>query len=343
MKLAILDDYQSISPVYFNPLASRVSISYFPETLNPRDATQHEALIARLLPFDIIVTMRERTPLSAETLRRLPNLKLLVTTGTRNLALDVEFCTARGIPVAGTAGRIPGVSSTVQHTWGLILGLARGIARDDAALKRDGKWQGEGQGHLGMTLAGKTLGVLGLGKLGMGVARIALAFDMRVVAWSTNLTRERADETARAAGVDPRMITVVGSKEEFFEQTDVVSLHCVLSERSRGIVGREELKAMKKDALLVNTSRGPLVDEEALLETLRSGGIRGAALDVFDPEPLPADSPWRTTQWGEEGRSEVLVTPHMGYVDEQIQLWYAEAAENVVRWLDGEELKVRLN
>ncbi|KAL5358779.1 hypothetical protein BJX96DRAFT_183334 [Aspergillus floccosus] len=298
--LAVLDDYQNIAPEHFSHLTSRVDISYFPDTLDPRIPAQHDALIARLQPFDIILAMRERTPFSAATLAALPNLKLLLTTGTRNLALDTAYCAAHNIPVAGTCTRPPGVSSTVQHTWALILALARHVARDDAAVKRGG-WQGS----LGMSLAGKTLGLVGLGKLGGQVARIAVqAFDMQVTAWSANLTQAAADAQAEALGLPAGSFRVASSKEALFREADVVSVHYVLSERSRGVVGAPELAAMKPGALLVNTSRGPLVDEGALLDTLRRGGIRGAALDVFDPEPLPVDSPWRTTEWGCEGRSE---------------------------------------
>lgn len=166
---------------------------------------------------------------------------------------------------------------------------------------------------------------------------------MKVIAWSTNLTQEKADEQAEAMGLPAGSFEAIPQKLDFFRQADVVSLHNVLSERSRGIVGREELGAMKKSALLVNTSRGPLVDETALLETLNRGGIAAAALDVFETEPLPADSPWRTTAWGKDGRSEVLLTPHMGYVDEQIHGWYEEVAQNLERWLNGQEFTVRLN
>ncbi|GMF66906.1 unnamed protein product [Aspergillus oryzae] len=338
-KLAILDDYQNISPAHFAHLEDRISISYFPETLDPRDERQRALLIERLQPFDVILAMRERTPFPKETLSALPNLKLLLTTGTRNLALDVQYCASRGIPVAGTGGRPAGVHSTVQHTWALILGLARHVARDDAAVKR-----GEWQGSLGMTLAGKTLGLLGLGKLGSQVGRIAVvAFDMKVIAWSTNLTQEKADEQAAALGLPAGSFQAVRDKAEFFRSADVVSLHSVLSERSRGIVGAAELEVMKPTAILVNTSRGPLVEEKALLETLNAGRIRGAALDVFEPEPLPKDSPWRTTAWGQDGRSEVVLSPHMGYGDEQIHGWYDEVASNLERWLNGEELNTRMN
>ncbi|KAL4924234.1 D-isomer specific 2-hydroxyacid dehydrogenase [Aspergillus undulatus] len=326
-KFAILDDYQGISGPHFTHLEDRVEISHFPETLDPRIPEQQHELIQRLRPFDIILAMRERTPFSKEILSQLPNLKLVLTTGQRNRSLDTEYLASREIPVAGTEsrqtggnGKRKGTPSTVQHTWALILSLARHVARDDAAVKSGG-WQGS----LGMTLSGKTLGLVGLGKLGSAVARIAiLGFGMDVIAWSANLTQGRADEAALSIGLEKGDIRAVPAdeKERLFSEADVVSVHYVLSERSKGIVGAEELNAMKKDALLINTSRGPLVDEEALLEVLNKGGIGGAALDVFDPEPLPPDSPWRTTEWGLDGRSEVILTPHMGYGDEQIHGWY---------------------
>ncbi|KAL3474788.1 D-isomer specific 2-hydroxyacid dehydrogenase [Aspergillus californicus] len=334
-KLAILDDYQNISPAHFSRLLDRIEIAYFPETLDPRDPAQQESLIQRLHPYNVILAMRERTPFSADTLSRLPNLKLLLTTGMRNASLDTKYCAERGIPVAGTLSRPKGAHSTVQHTWALILSLARHIARDDAALKRGEYWQGS----LGMTLAGKTLGLVGLGKLGAQVGRIATeAFGMDVIAWSANLTQERADEQAEKLGLEKGSFVVVQDKMEFFGRADVVSLHLVLSERSRGVVGGDELAAMKSGSLLVNTSRGPLIDEAALLETLNAGRITGAALDVFDAEPLPRESPWRTTPWGIDGRSEVVLTPHMGYGDEQIhgcQKAFASGAISLISLAPG--------
>lgn len=342
MKVAILDDYQNLSSPIFAPLASQIDLTHHPSTLKPRDPTQRNALIQRLQPYEAIVTMRERTPFPADLVHALPNLRLLLTQGTRNLALDLDACTAHGITVTGTTSRPPGVPSTVQHTWALILDLARQICRDDATIKNDPHgWQGS---PLAMNLSCKTLGVLGLGKLGAETARIAIqAFGMRVVAWSGNLTQERADEQAVAHGLPVGSFEVAGSKRAFFEGSDVVSVHYVLSERSRGIIGPEELRAMKSSALLVNTSRGPLVDEAALLDCLMAGRIRGAALDVFDLEPLPSGSPWRSTGWGRDGRSQVVLSPHMGYgEEEQIQGWYKECADNLRRWLAGEEV-LRLN
>ncbi|KKK22683.1 hypothetical protein AOCH_001142 [Aspergillus ochraceoroseus] len=217
----------------------RIEIAHFPETLDPHDPEQHAALITRLHPFDGILAMRERTPFKKETLTALPNLKLLLTTGTRNLALDTAYCAERGIPVAGTASRSSsgGVDSAAQHAWAVILALARHVARDDAALKR-----GEG-------LAGVT---------GRDVGRIAImGFGMRVVAWSGNLTQETAELQAAACGLPRGSFRAITDKLQFFGQADVVSLHHVLSELSRGIVGRAELAAMRRTALLVNTSRGP--------------------------------------------------------------------------------------
>jgi glycerate dehydrogenase len=338
-KFAILDDYQGIAAPHFAHLEDRVEITHFPETLDPRDDAQRDALIERLRPFDVILAMRERTPFSRETLSQLPNLKLLLTTGTRNLSLDIAYCAERRISVAGTARRPVGTPSTVQHTWALILALARHVPRDDAALKAGAYWQGS----LGVSLAGKTLGIVGLGKLGSSVAKIAIeAFSMKVIAWSANLTQEKADQAAEGLGLAKGSFVAVREKLDFFAWADVVSLHNVLSERSRGVVGKEELNAIKKTGLLINTSRGPLINEEALLEVLNAGGIQGAAIDVFDPEPLPLDSRWRTTAWGRDGRSEVILSPHMGYGDEQIHGWYDEVAENLERWLKGEELKTLL-
>lgn len=341
-KFAILDDYQGIAPAHFKDLGSRIEISSLPDTLDPRDPSQHEELIRRLYPFDIILAMRERTPFSADTVAALPNLKLLLTTGTRNRSLDLEAFSKRGIPVAGTQGNPRSVSATVEHTWALILGLARHIARDDAIVKNDrSRWQGS----LAISVSGKTLGLLGLGHLGSQVGKIAvLAFNMNVIAWSANLTQAKADERAHALGLPAGSFVAVPSKSELFERADIVSIHNVLSDRSRGIVGERELTAMKPTGLLINTSRGPLIDEAALFGVLIKGQIRGAALDVFDPEPLPPNSPWRTTAWGTDGRSEVLISPHMGYGEEEVlHDWYDRISANLKRWLDGQELQVKMN
>lgn len=347
IKMAILDDYQNLSAPHFAHFpASELETTTFTTTLSP--TTDLAALAARLQPYTIISTMRERTPFPAALTQKLPNLRLLLTTGLRNNALDLPALAAASIPVAGTpsdasAALAPpkGFSKTTQHAWALILALADNTSRDDAGVKA-GAWQPARP--LNTFLAGRTFAALGLGKLGVAAARIAaLAFGMRVVAWSASLSQEEADRRAVEAGVPAGTFEVVGGKEELVRRADVLSLHYVLSERSRGILGREELGWLKKDALLVNTSRGGLVDEDALFEVLEAGRIRGAALDVFWEEPLPVESRWRTTRWGEEGRSQVVMTPHSGYMfEETMEFWWKETAANVRRWLDGEELKNRL-
>ncbi|KAH7359317.1 D-3-phosphoglycerate dehydrogenase [Plectosphaerella cucumerina] len=346
-KVAVLDDYQGASTAHFDALDARFITTTFRDTLPPwghpdTPAEAREALVRRLEPFDAICTMRERTPFPRALVERLPNLRLLLTTGLRNASLDLNALRDAGIPVAGTAdkstGTQVGTNSTTEHCVSLILGVARNIARDDAAVKAGG-WQT----GLATGLTGKTLGVLGLGRLGLATARIMhLAFGMSVIAWSQNLTQAAADKSAASAGLpvegpDGAKTFRVVSREELFSQSDVLSVHLVLSERSRGLVGASDLARMKKSAFLVNTSRGPLVDEKALLDALNRGVIAGAAVDVFDVEPLPANSPWRTTAWGEDGRSRVLLTPHMGYVEgNTLDAWYGQQVDNLRRWADGE-------
>ena len=288
--------------------------------------------------------MRERTPFPRELVSRLPNLKLLLTTGNRNLALDLPAFQERGIPVVGTMDKAHpgsvGSVSTTEHCVAMILAAARNIAQDDHSVKSGG-WQTASA----ISLHRKTLGTVGLGRLGIAVAKIMYgAFGMRVVAWSPNLTQEAADEKAKAAGFPvegdqgEKTFKVV-SKEELFKTADIVSLHLVLSERSRGSVSAADLNLMKPSAILINTSRGPLVVEEDLLNALERGKIRAAALDVFELEPLPPNSRWRTTKWGEEGRSQVLLTPHMGYVEQTtLEGWYEQQVENIERWAEGEPL-----
>ncbi|KAI1413371.1 glycerate dehydrogenase [Hypoxylon sp. FL1857] len=375
--MAILDDYLDIAKPHFSHIPeSQLSITAFHDSLpafnHPQtSASERQALIARLKPFTIISSMRERTPFPADLLRALPNLKLLLATGTQFESFDLAAASELGISVAAAPGRgrtdgkseagrparprldikRGGSHPTTQHAWALILALARNVAADDAAMKSPAKrWQSQ----LALGLTGTTLGVVGLGRLGAAVARIGcLAWGMRVVCWSENLTQERADRKAEEVGLpayggnalDPEAPTFAAvSKDELFETADVVSLHYVLSERSRSIVGASELARMKRSALLVNTSRGPLIDDAALYDALQKGRIRGAALDVFDIEPLPAESPWRSTVWGTGGRSNLIITPHMGYVEDGIMhTWYEETAENLERWLRGEPLLHRLN
>ncbi|KAI0097888.1 D-isomer specific 2-hydroxyacid dehydrogenase [Nemania sp. FL0031] len=233
-----------------------------------------------------------------------------------------------------------GPDSTTQHCVALILALARNIPQDDAAMKSGG-WQAKDA----MGLSGKTFGTVGLGRLGVSVSKIMhLAFGMRVIAWSSNLTQDAADEKAKAAGLPVTDKTgaktfKVVSRDELFSTADVVSIQLVLSERSRGLIGKEDLEKMKRSALFVNTSRGPIVNEDELLESGKKGQIRGIGLDVYGLEPLPNGSEWRTTKWGESGRSEVVMTPHTGYVvGDTIRAWYEQQVENILRWEKGEAL-----
>ncbi|KAK3335291.1 D-isomer specific 2-hydroxyacid dehydrogenase [Cercophora scortea] len=350
LKIVVLDDYQGISASKFKVLdPAKYEVTFIKDTLLPYNhpATPQDVkdqLVARLAPFDVICTMRERTPFPRELIARLPNLKLLLSTGARNLSLDLDAFKERGIPVAGAIDKAHansvGSVSTTEHCVAMVLAAARNIAQDDAEVKSGG-WQTAAA----VGLKGKIFGTVGLGRLGVAVARIMhLAFGMRVVAWSPNLTQEAADEKARAAGfavVDEkgeRTFKAV-SKEELFRTADFVSVHLVLSERSRGGIAAADLELMKSSAILINTSRGPLIVEEDLLEVLEKGKIRAAALDVFEIEPLPLDSKWRTRKWGQEGRSSVLLTPHMGYVEQgTLEGWYEHQVENIERWVKGEPL-----
>ncbi|KAI1827831.1 D-isomer specific 2-hydroxyacid dehydrogenase [Xylaria intraflava] len=348
--ITILDDYQEISKAPFERLRSAgYQVTTFTDTLlpynhpdTPQDAK--DALAKRLEPFNVICSMRERTPFPAELINRLPNLRLLLTTGGRNASIDVGACQARGILVAGTTNENAkaGPDSTTQHCVAMILALARSIAHDDAVVKSGG-WQT----RAAVGLPGKIFATVGLGSLGVSVAKIMhLAFGMKVIAWSTNLTQDAADEKAKAAGLPVHDETgaktfKVVSRDELFSTADVVSIHVVLSDRSRGLIGKGDLEKMKKTALLVNTSRGPIVNENELLEVAKKGLIRGIGLDVYSLEPVPKDNEWRTTKWAESGRSEVLLTPHMGYVEAGgVEGWYEQQVENILRWQKGEAVNV---
>jgi phosphoglycerate dehydrogenase-like enzyme len=313
MRLSLLDDYQGVALdlADWSPLKGRAEIAVERAPF----AGEDEAARA-LAESEIVVAMRERTPFSRSLLERLPKLKLLVTTGMRNAAIDLEAARERGIVVCGTAGGGP---DTAELAWGLILGAARRIAEDHRAM-REGKWQT----RIGRRIEGKTLGVLGLGRLGSAVARVGLAFNMKVIAWSPNLTAERA----AAVGVE-RV-----EKEALFRRADVLSVHLVLGPRSRGIVGRNEIALMKRDAILVNTSRGPIVDTEAVIAALEEGRLGYAGFDVYDREPLPADHPLRRA-------SNVLLTPHIGYVTEEtFRSFYPQIVEDVLAFLDGKPIRV---
>jgi phosphoglycerate dehydrogenase-like enzyme len=313
VRIAVLDDYQGIalSRGGWKRLPADSHIEAFRDHL-----TDEGALVRRLEPFEVIVAMRERTAFPRSLLERLPNLKLLVTTGMRNAAFDMAAAKDRGIVVCGTGGQ---ATATAELTWGLIIGCVRHIAEEDRAT-RAGRWQTT----IGPTLHGATLGCLGLGNLGAQVAKVGLAFGMNVIAWSQNLTAERA------AQVGAKLVT----RDELFSQADVVSIHLVLSDRTRGLVGARELRLMKPAAFLVNTSRGPIVDEAALVAALRERRIAGAGLDVFDPEPLAPDHPFLTLD-------NTLITPHLGYVTlETYDRFYGEAVEDILSWLQGTPVRV---
>jgi phosphoglycerate dehydrogenase-like enzyme len=308
MRVAILDDYQSVALrlADWSDVARRAEITVFDDHV-----ADPAAVVERLRPFDIVCVMRERTPLSREILQQLPKLKMIASTGPRNASIDMQAAAERGIFVTAT-----GYDSTptIEHTWALILASARHLAREAASV-RDGGWQTT----IGTNLRGKRLGVLGLGNIGKEVAGIGIAFGMSVIAWSENLTAE----TAGAAGA--RLV----DKETLFRQADILTIHLVLSRRTKGLIGTAELALMKKTATLINTSRGPIVDQAALIEALQARRIAGAALDVFDAEPLPADHPFRTLD-------NVLTTPHIGYVTEELyRIFYGDAAASIGAWLQS--------
>jgi phosphoglycerate dehydrogenase-like enzyme len=306
-RVAILDDYQNVAltSADWSPVAARAEITVF----NDHVADEDE-LVARLAPFDAVMVMRERTPLPRNVIERLPRLGMIASTGAFNASIDMDAAADAGIQIAHTSGT---VASTVELTWALILGASRHLVAERQSVANGG-WQTT----VGRELDRRVLGVLGLGRIGSRIAKIGAAFGMDVVAWSTNLTAEAATEAG--ARYLPR--------EEFFATADVISVHLTLSARSRGLVGPAELTAMKETALLVNTSRGPIVDEAALIDALRSRSIAGAALDVFDVEPLPANHPLRTLD-------NVLATPHIGYVaDRPYRLFHRDAVAAIAEWLE---------
>jgi phosphoglycerate dehydrogenase-like enzyme len=313
MRLAILDDYQKacLSMADWGGLRHTLEIQPFHDTLPSEDAVAE-----RLRDFEIVVAMRERTAFRRTLLERLPKLQLLVTTGMLNASIDLKAAAERGIVVSGTSVlRHP----TAELTWGLILALARSILREDAGMRK-GRWQTT----IGIGLHGKVLGILGLGRLGSQVAAYGNAFQMEVIAWSQNLTAEGAN----SLGV--RRV----EKQELFRSADFLTIHTVLSKRTRGLVGPADLAAMKPTAYLINTSRGPIVDERALIATLEGHKIAGAALDVFDQEPLPADHPLRRME-------NVVLTPHLGYVTaENYRVFYGDAVEDIRAFLAGNPIRV---
>ncbi|MBI4639246.1 MAG: D-2-hydroxyacid dehydrogenase family protein [Candidatus Tectomicrobia bacterium] len=313
MRIAVLDDYQEVAMKIadWSVLPSGTEVQMFRDHLSNEDAVEE-----RLKEFEIVVAMRERTPFPRSLLERLPRLKLLVTTGMRNAAIDMKATTDIGIVVCGTGG-LP--YPTAELTWGLILALLRQIPREDKAT-RSGHWQVS----LGVGLRDKVLGVIGLGNLGSQVATIGKAFRMSVIAWSQNLTAERATQFG---------VSLVG-KEELLSRSDIVTIHLVLSARTRGLIGARDLALMKPTAYLVNTSRGPIVEEKALVEALQKGTIAGAALDVFNEEPLPLDHPLRRLE-------NTVITPHLGYVTrEGYEIFFGHAVEDIQAFLSGTPIRV---
>ncbi|MEU5090393.1 D-2-hydroxyacid dehydrogenase family protein [Streptomyces sp. NPDC021356] len=313
-RVAVLDDYQGVARQYadWSALPDNAHLTVFPEPLGGT-----ENVIAALEPFDVIVAMRERTAFPVTVIDRLPNLRLLVTTGPANAAIDVAAARQRGIVVSGTRGA--GLTSTAELTWGLIHALARSIPAEDRGV-REGAWQRT----VGRDLHGARLGVIGLGGVGTRVARVGLAFGMDVVGWSTHLDTEHA----RAIGVTPV------SKQELLATCEVVTIHLKLSARTTGLLGRDDLALMRPGSQLINTSRGPILDEEALLAALHAGTIGGAGLDVYSTEPLPADSPWRTAP-------RTVLTSHLGYVTAgAYDVFYSDALEDILAYAAGGPIRV---
>ena len=312
MKLAILDDYQGTAKdlADWSKLPAGVEVEFFQDHIVDEDQ-----LVERLGDFDLVQGMRERTPFPRSVLSRLPNLRLLITTGRRNASFDIEAASELGITVCGTNG---GGEGTTELTWGLILAMLRHIPEEERR-SRAGSWGTT----VGIGVKGKTLGLIGLGHIGSLVARVAKAFDMNVIAWSQNMTNERANECG-ATLVD---------KETLFRDSDIVSVHLVLSDRTRGLVGKSDLAFMKPSAYIVNTSRGPIIDEMALIDVLERKAIAGAALDTFVIEPLPKDHPFFKTP-------NTLISPHLGYViDDSYEAFYAGVIENVRAFTSGEPIR----
>ena len=307
-RLAIIDDYQNVALAMtdWSPLSDDVSISVFNDHLD-----DESALVDRLRDFEIICVMRERTPFPESLLKKLPNLEHLFTPGMGNASIDVAAALRRGVVVSGSPTL---AHPTAELTWGLILALTRRIAVEERAI-RAGRWQTT----IGTGLKGKTLGIIGLGRIGSRVAEVGRAFGMTVVAWSRNLTRERC----AAVGV------AQAGKEELLSAADIVTIHVRLGEATRALISRREFEVMKPTALLINTSRGPVVEEAALIKALQSRAIGGAGLDVFDVEPLPQDHPLRKTP-------NTVMTPHLGFVTvENYRVFFRAAVENIRTWLDG--------
>jgi phosphoglycerate dehydrogenase-like enzyme len=316
-KVAVLDDWQSVArqSADWSTLESRADVTIFPDAFKNEDDAA-----AKLADFDIVLSMRERTPLPGSLINRLPKLRMLGITGARNLSLDTPACTARGIVVSNTQGGGYTDSATAELALGLLIAAARGIPKGDENM-RHGQFQRNVP--IGIGLAGKTIGIIGLGRLGGYMAKYCLAMRMNVIAWSQNLTAERCAE------IGAKLV----SKDELMSQSDAISIHMVLSPRSRGLVGAADIARMKHGAILVNTSRGPLVDENAMVAALRAGRIV-VALDVYDREPLPEDHPLRSL-------SNTVLMPHLGYgVKETWDGFYPQMIENALGFMSGNPVRV---
>ncbi|KAI0778467.1 D-isomer specific 2-hydroxyacid dehydrogenase [Trametes elegans] len=316
VRVAILDDYQNVAFKFadWSSIQDRIQVDSFPDT-----TADENVLVKRLEPYPIICAMRERTKFTASLLDRLPNLRLIATTGLRNRGIDVAHAKTKGVIVAGTTGK---GNSTLEHIWALILATVRYVVVEDARTKAGAvPWQGT----IPMGLAGKTLGLVGVGNLGTATGIVAKVFGMKVIGWSPNLTPERAE----SAGV-----TFISSKEELLRRSDVLSIQMVLSERTHHMITAADLALLNPTAFFINTSRGALVDESALVEVLKEKKIAGAGLDVFEEEPLPLDHPLRKL-------SNVTLSPHMGYVsDSNYEAFWGETVENIAAFLDGRPTRV---
>jgi len=315
LQCAILDDYQQVAlrMADWSVLDGQVHIRIFSSYIESVDA-----LIEQVKDCEMIVIMRERTPFPAEVLERLPKLRLLITTGMRNASVDMEAAARLGITVCGARGK--GAAPT-ELTWALILGLVRHVTAENEAFRKGGPWQST----IGTGLYGKTLGLVGLGTIGARMARIAQAMDMDVLAWSPNLTEAKAEEVG---------VRQASTLYELMEHSDIVSVHMVLSERTRHLIGASEIARMRANAYLINTSRAGLIDQDAMIEALQHHRIAGAGLDVFEQEPLPLNHPLRSLP-------NVLATPHIGYVaDDNYRSFYEDVVEDIVQFLKGQPVRV---
>lgn len=317
LRCAILDDYQNVAltSADWGSLMDRVEIQTFNNYMG-----SEEKVIQELQEFDIVVLMRERTPFPERVISQLPKLKLLITSGMRNASIDLEAAEQKGIIVCGTEGSS---NPPTELTWALILGLSRQLVTENNALRSNRNWQST----VGLDLHGRTLGLLGLGKIGTRMAEIAQAFGMNVMAWSENLTREKAEKHG---------VIWSETKEQLLAQSDIISVHLVLSDRTRNLIGQAEFQQMKSSALFINTSRAGIVDQEAMVDALQRGLIAGAGLDVYEQEPLPVNHIMRTLP-------NVLATPHLGYVTRgNYEIYYSHTVENIAMFLNGTPIRQML-